>query len=312
MAAVLPLLVATSAGRSTGERPTHPTALVCGRFTGFSGRPFAIHVTRDGSVLITAQDVDRVVRLDSRDTLRAYLGVGEDPGEVISNRDGTIAYISGFQDGTIAILDVLAGSVVDVVQLPTRNAYRLALSPAESRLYITSTDGRLYVMDAYDRTVSRTKLLGGSLQGLAVDRAGNLFVSSTAGDIWRLGRSLGTTAQTTIEGCTAQDVALSIDDAELYVACEQGSVVVLDPRTLDTISVIRVPTGSAFDLAVTPDNAQLYVSSPSAGHITILDRVSRAVVYNIRANGIPRRIAFSPHGEKAYVTNEWNWVNIIK
>jgi 6-phosphogluconolactonase (cycloisomerase 2 family) len=28
--------------------------------------------------------------------------------------------------------------------------------------------------------------------------------------------------------------------------------------------------------------------------------------------GLPRRIAFSPTGDQAYVTNEWNWLSVIE
>jgi DNA-binding beta-propeller fold protein YncE len=309
----LPLLSVPNAANSRWERPTHPSGRACVRVTGFSGRPFGVHVTRAGDIIVTVQDVGRIIHLDSLLQPKSYLGVGEDPGDVIANRAGTVAYISAFAQGTIAVLDVSADSVVEVIQLPTRNAYRLALSPNESKLYVTSTDGRLFVMDTHSRDFERSKLLGGALQGLALDHAAhNLYVSSTAGEIWRLDQASLRTKRRANLNCVAQDVALSNDDAELYVACEEGTVVVLDPISLETTGVIPVPTGSAFALAVTPDNAQLYVSSPAIGEVAILDRASHKPVWNVYVKGRPRRIAFNAHGDKAYVTNEWNWVNIIR
>ena len=135
-------------------------------------------------------------------------------------------------------------------------------------------------------------------------------MSSTAGDVWRLERgTLRSLRQTTLD-CAAQDVALSHDDRELYVACEKGNVVVLDARTLAQRDVI--PLSSAFGLAVTPDGEQLYVSSPSDGDVAIVDLATRKIVGHVPVKGTPRRIAFSPSGDQAYVTNEWNWLTVIE
>ena len=197
----LPLLLAPNAENSRREQPTHPSGRACLRITGFSGRPFGVHVTRTGDIIVTAQDVGRIIHLDSLIQPKSYLGVGDDPGDVIANRAGTVAYISAFSQGTIAVLDISADSVVEVIQLPTRSAYRLALSPNEAKLYVTSTDGRLYVMDTYSRSFERSKLFGGALQGLALDHvANNLYVSSTAGEIWLLDQtSLRTKKRTNLD-----------------------------------------------------------------------------------------------------------------
>ena len=312
VAAAIALLLRADGSRPVAERPTHPAGSSVSRVTGFSGRPFGVHVTRSGGVIVTAQDVDRIMHLDSSMTPTAYLGVGSDPGDVVANWRGTTAYVSGFHDGTIAVVDLVADSVVSLMKLPSRNAYRLALSPNEKRLFVTTTEGILYALGPDERRVHSTKRLEGSLQGIALDHPGrNVFVSSSAGDIWRLDRVSLRTIGTTHLHCRAQDVVLDRDDVELYVACEEGSVVILDPRTLEIVANLAVPTGSAFGLAVTPDNAQLYVTSPASGDISIFDRASRENVSNLPVKGVPRRVAFNARGDKAFVTNEWNWLNVI-
>ena len=314
--AIVLALATTSAAMTWREGPapslrrTHPSGSRDRRLHGYLGRPFGIHVTSKGAILVTQQDVNIMRKLEPYTAAQSF-EVGEDPGDVVATRDGEIAYVSGFQDGSITVVRLAADSISNIVRLPTKSAYRLALSPNERRLYVTSTDGRLYVFNTSTRTVATSKSLGGSLQGLAIDHAGaSLYVSSTAGDVWRLERgTLRSLRQTTLD-CAAQDVALSNDDRDLYVACEKGNVIVLDARTLEQRDV--VPVGPAFGLGVTPDGEQLYVSSPSEGDVAIIDLATRRIVGHVAVKGTPRRIAFSPSGDQAYVTNEWNWLTVIE
>ena len=315
-AIVLALAASTVAmtwdGRPTGPLGrTHPSGSRSRRVSrNFIGRPFGLHVTSKGAILVTEQDVNIMRQLDPNAGTSSF-EVGEDPGDVVATRDGELAYVSGFQDGSITISRLAGDSISEIVRLPMKSAYRLALSPNERRLYVTSTDGRLYVFNTATRTVATSKALGGSLQGLAIDHAGaRLFVTSTAGDVWRLERgTLRSLRQTTLD-CAAQDIALSTDDRELYVACEKGNVVILDARSLDQLDVL--PVGPAFGLGVTPDGEQLYVSSPSDGSVAIVELATRRIVNRVSVQGTPRRVAFSPSGDQAYVTNEWNWLTVIE
>ena len=290
---------------------THPSGSRSRRVSrGFLGRPFGLHVTSKGAILITEQDVNLMRLLESGSGPRSFY-VGEDPGDVVATRDGEVAYVSGFQDGSITVVRLAGDSISETHRLLKNSAYRLALSPNERRLYVTSTDGRLYVFNTATRNLATSKSLGGSLQGLAIDHAGaRLFVTSTAGDVWRLERgTLRSQRQTTLD-CAAQDIALSADDRELYVACEKGNVVILDSRSLATLDVL--PVGPAFALAVTPDGEQLYVSSPSEGSVAVVELATRKILNRVSVQGTPRRIAFSPSGDQAYVTNEWNWLTVIE
>jgi YVTN family beta-propeller protein len=294
-------------------RRTHPSASSNRRVHGYVGRPFGIYVTSNGAILVTEQDVNVVRQLDPRFPGAVLFEVGEDPGDVVATRDGEVAYVSGFKDGSITIIRLGDDSTIapQLLRLPMESAYRVALSPNERRLYVTSTNGRLYVFDTATRTVATSKLLGGSLQGITIDRSGTrIYVSSTAGDLWLLERGTLRTVRRTNLDCTAQDIVLSDDERELYVACEKGTVVILDPRTLAQLDVL--PVGPAFDLAVTPDGEQLYVSSPSEGDVTIVELATRTIVSHVAVKGKPRRIAFSPTGDQAYITNEWNWLTVIE
>jgi YVTN family beta-propeller protein len=296
-----------------GANLTHPGGAASTRILGLGGRPFGARVTATGDVLVTEQDLNRMVHLDSLGTTSVNIAVGGDPGDVVANRAGTRAFVSNFFSGTVSIVDLTSNTVTKTVQLSPSNAYRLALSPDESRLFVTSTDGHVYTVATSSQTAGTSALLSGALQGVAVDRAGRfVYVSSTSGTVWRLDASSLAIAKSTSLTCSAQDVALATDDAELYVACENGGVIVLDPATLETKTSIPLSGSAPFGLAVTPDNAQLYVTSPLSSSLTILDRAHRTVVNTLVLGSTPRRVAFNARGNLAYVANEGNWIDVIE
>ena len=300
--------------RRPPTRPTHPGLDRRTIITGLTGRAFGISVAGSGQVLVTERDVDMLMQLDSSAGGSSF-HVSADPVDVITNRAGTVAYVSGFHDGMVTVIGLAAADTpITYLDFPTRNLYRLALSPNEEQLFATSTNGAVYAGDIATGRVAMKKTLSGSLQGMALDHARrSLYVGSSTGELWRLDPASLRVIQHAQLDCVVQDIALSIDDAELYVACDKtkGSVVVLDPKTFAPITTINL-AGAAFGLAVTPDNAQIYVTMPALGGLMVIDRVTRTCVRGIVVQGAPRRIAFSPTGDKAYVSNEWNWVSVFE
>jgi DNA-binding beta-propeller fold protein YncE len=317
--ALLPLLGITLAAcrGSTEPKPlelTHPSGALTARATNFVGRPFGIRVSSGGVVFVTQQDANSVARFSLGDLAAgAPIAVGADPGDVVFTRDGRTAFVSNFHDGTVQLLDVGTGARTRVLNVDPQNAYRLALSPDDSRLYVTSVSGRLYAVDPSGARVATSVLLGGALQGIAISRDGlALTVSSADGMVWRLDAgTLAVLASRNLASSPAQDVALTPDETELYVANEGGFVDVLNPSTLQSVRRLTLTGLLPFGLAITADGAQLYVTSPNTGTLAIVDRLTGAV--QVRpVGGVPRRIAFDASGATAIVSNERNWVDIIR
>jgi hyaluronoglucosaminidase len=288
---------------------THPTGNTDTRILGFSGRPFGLNVTSAGDVLTTEQDMNQAVRVDSLGGNAVGIAVGHDPGDVITTRDGATAFVSGFFDGTVSVVTLSNNRVTTIIPVST-NAYRLVLSSSGADLYVTSTDGNLYDVSTSSRTVSRSVPLGGS-QGIAINHAGSsLYVSSTSGTVWRLNLPALTIGTSVTQSCSGQEVALSTDDAELYFACEDGKVLVLDPTSLALKATIPVSSLAPFGMAVSPDNQQIYVAG--GGGLAVIDRASRTVIKQLALGGTPRRVGFNKTGNKAYISNEGNWVDVIE
>ncbi len=130
--------------------------------------------------------------------------------------------------------------------------------------------------------------------------------------MWRLNAgTLAVLASRNLGSFNTQDVALTPDETELYVANESGYLDVLDPATLQSIRRLSLAGLYAFGLAVTPDGEQIYVTSPYSGEVGIVDR-STATIRHLPVGGTPRRIAFDASGSTALISNEGNWVDVIR
>ncbi|MDB4882864.1 MAG: hypothetical protein JWL95_1630 [Gemmatimonadetes bacterium] len=305
---------ATLPADTTGFTGIHPDGVLGSRVTGFSGRPFGVRVSAKGLVYVTQQDANSVVgfTLAAPTSLLPAIAVGDDPGEVVFNRAGTAAYVSAYYGGGVHVIDVATGKQTSTIPISS-NAYRLALSSDEGRLFVSTVNGALYAVPTRGLTVTTSVQLGGALQGLALSRSGQtLFVASTQGVVWRVDpATLAVLSSKPVAGAL-QDVAVSPDERELYVADEAGLVHVLDASSLAEVARIDLSPRRPFGLAVTPDGTQLYVTSPATGEVAIVDARTRATIRTLTVSGLPRRVAFSADGRTAVVANEGNWVDVIK
>lgn len=293
---------------------THPAGTLSARASGLTGRPYGISVSSTGVVLVTQQDANSVARFTLVDPVsRVSVPTGGDPGDVVFSHDGRTAYVSNFFDGTVRVVDVPNGQGLRLLTVDPFNAYRLAISPDDTQLYVTSTSGRLYLVDPSGRQPTLSVQLAGSLQGIALSRDGlTLMASSTSGAVYRLNACTLATLATTQLTSSAQDIALAADQTELYVASESGRVDVLDVASLNRLRGLSFVSLRPFGLAVTPDGTRLYVTSPTTGQVAIIDRGSGTMLRTLATGGTPRRIAFDATGSTAVVSNEGNWVDVIR
>ena len=230
---------------------------------------------------------------------------------MIFNRAGTVAYVSGFNDGSVRRIDVAIGVPMSGSHVGP-NAFRLALSADENRLYVSTTDGAVYALRTSDVSAVGATSAGGSLQGLVVAANGDLYVSATSGRISRVEAKAFAVNGSRNVGGLPQDIALTADNTELWVANESGWVDVLDAATLSSQQRILTPSARPFGLAISPDGVQVWVTSPSSGEVVTIDRATRAVQRMVSVNGVPRRIAFTPDGRTVVVANEGGWIDVIK
>ena len=304
---------------ATAMPATRPAGTVLTRADGLTGRPFGIAAGTGGVVFVTQQDGNSVARV-SLATLSSTesIPVGVDPGDVVFNRSGTVAYVSGYQDGSVHVIDVASGKRLRQLNSATSNAYRLALAPDEKRLYVTSVDGAVYSMDPGGKEATLLVTLAGGLQGIALSRDGSsLLVSGLQGGVWRLDAcTLSTQSTVALSSLTVpsagQEILYSPDESEVYVANERGWIDVLSSQTLAVKRHFTVGALKPFGMAITGDGTRLYVTSPSTGSVAVIDAKSGEVLQLHAVGGVPRRVVMDAAGTTALVSNEGGWVDIIR
>jgi DNA-binding beta-propeller fold protein YncE len=276
-------------------------------------------VSPGGDVLTSLPLIDAVGGFSLRvpSAPRPDLTVSAYPLDVIFNRNGTLAYAAGSNGGSVSVIDVRSNSVKDSIVIEPR-IYRHALSRDETRIYATTLDGRLWTARTHgDRRASSVDLSPfSSVQGKSLSPSGtDLYVASTNGMIWRLDPVTLAVRQSVSTGRFIQDIAVTPDGSALWAADEYGaSVIRLDPVTLATTAVVTGFGGQPFGLAISPDGARIYATSPFTGTVFIIAETAPSTfsVTPVTTAGIPRRIAFGLDGAAAVVSNEWNWVDVIR
>ena len=309
------LAALAACGNSTGPQSghggsAHPNGTLAGSIPTPAGRPFGIAFAPAGGVYVTLQDLNSVLPVDPMArTTGPLIPVGADPGDVVFDPTGRTAYVSDYNDGTVHVIDVNAGSARGSVQVAA-NAYRLALAKSAQQLFVSSVDGTVYVVSTTNLAVTDSIALRGPLQGMTLNSAGSvLYVSSTAGTVYEVDAATHAVKDTAEVGGSPQDVALSPDGTLLYAANQNGWVDVLDAGTLAALR--RYPVADAFGMRPTPDGTQLYVTSPALGNVTVLDAATGNVITTFNVGGSPRRVAFDAAGTMAVIANENNEVDVV-
>ena len=274
-------------------------------------RPFGAAVSSAGDVYVTQQDADALTRIKlSPLAVAGTVPVGRDPGDVAFIGSGATAYVTNFLAGTLGKVDVATGVQTATVPLGAE-AYRLYITRDDARVIVTAGNGTLQVRQAGAMTLMATVAVGPTPNGIASLGDTLVYVSSVdGGRITEVDIRTGTVRRTFPIGGVPQDIALSRDGRQLYVADEQRGVEIVSASTGAVLATI--PSGGrTFGLGLGPDG-WLYVTVTDLGRVLVIDPVGQVIRATIPVGGTPRRVAFDAHGTAVIVPNEGGWVDIIR
>lgn len=308
-------VIAGACSQSTSPQPspaTHPAGNAVSPAPLVGARPFGVAISSKDVVLVGRQDVPFLQRtslpsLGFSDSVR----VGVDPDDIAFNSTGTRAYVTNLAGQTLSIIDVTAGATIDSITFNT-GPVRVLVAPNDQIIFVSTTNGIVSAISLATKTAVHQWVLGGVPNGLALTRNGaTLYMSTMSGKLYKANsNATGTIDSVAIPG-TAQDVALTPQENEVFVANETGTLEVHNATTLVLVDTVKGAAG-AFGLKATPDGVQLYATYPGSGTIRIIDRSSRTVLTTLPVTGTPRRIAFGQSGATAVIPNEAGFVTVIQ
>ena len=277
-----------------------------------SSRPYGIAGTAQGAVFVSRLDNSLTTRIDPATRTRgANIQVGVLPTDIAVNPAGTRAYVANQGSQSVSVIDVSSNSVVATFGV-TGDPFKVAVSPDGTALYVGTNAGRAYKLDAATGASLGSVATGATPFGFAFGAANMMYISTwNAGTVLEVNSQTMTTARTFTTGGIAQELAISADRSELYLANELlDQVEVWNIGTGTRTATIAVP-GGPFGLILEPDGSHLWASLSQEGRVVLINRATRAVVNTFPVGGIPRRIAYHAAGQNVIVTNEGGWLDFI-
>lgn len=279
------------------------------------GRPTAVGVSRGGQVVVALSDTTFVARFAvTADTIVRFSPVGMDPTDISFTSSGGTAYVTFARDPAVYTVDMATGRSSGPVDVGVRNN-RILMLPDNSGYYLLGEDSvvRLVARDSNLRFTSSFVLFGRLRAISRRTQDGRLAVS--AGSWIHLFTALLLQYHNGDFGFNVEDLAHSLDGSVLFASLpDRNQVLVLDATTLAVTDSIRFPGDAIrpFALQLSKDGATLLVTSPISGRVAVVDVATRTVRRVLVTGGVPKRIAFSPDGRRAFITNEAGWVDVLR
>lgn len=275
-------------------------------------RPYGIAASAAGAVYVSRLDADNTTLFDPA-TLASgpVIPVGYLPTDVAVNPAGTRAYVANQYSRSVSVINTATNAVVSTFAV-TGDPFKVAVSPDGSTLYVGTNAGRAYKLNATTGALLGSVATTSSPFGFAFGSGGMMYVSTWAtGTVLEVNTQTMTVARTFATGGVAQELAISSDHSELYVANEDlDRVEVWNVRNGTLAASIDVE-GGPFGLILDPDGSHLWASLSQQGRVALIDRAERTVQKTYDVGGIPRRIAYDPQDDVVVVTNEWGWLDVF-
>lgn len=306
------VLLAACAEGSTG--PQGFRGVYDGRLTALAGRPYGIKVGAAGVGYVLQFASTSATRFAVGSGVQGTVVLAADPIDAAFTTAGDLAYFTTYDGSRIYEVNAQTSAVLDSFAVGARHN-RIIMAPDQSRLWVTTIDGRVLAIDR-----ASGGYLDSAATGLTDVRAisrhpttGSLVVSGNFGLRLLDGATLDSIAGWTGLG-QPQDIVHSADGSRVFVAFESGVVRVFDGSSLSATGEISFGSAAVhpFGMALSPDGATLVVSSSTPAFIATVDARTLGVRNVIAPGGLPRRVAFAADGSRAYVANESGWVDVIR
>ena len=309
--AVAFLALAAACGENgPSQTPTHP-ALSSVDSVPLAGNPYGVAISKYGQVYVALIGGSAIARTTlAVDSFGPPIIVGLVPPHVVFNPAGTRAYATNQAGQSMSVIDVASGVTFDTVPL-SADGFNLITSRDGKQIFVSVSTGQVYVVNASSDAITDSIVLPPAVNGFARHpKQDVIYISSRdGGTVSEVDAASHSVLRTFPTGGRPQRLAVSPDGAELLIANEDLGLDIwnLSSGTRDTS--LAMP---AYGLGLSPDGVHVYVAGGPGGLITIVDRVGRAVDTVLTVGGIPRNVVFDARGKMAIITNEVDFLTVVR
>ncbi len=230
-----------------------------------------------------------------RDSLLKFLPFGYSPGEFCSDSAGAKVYCADAGGRWVAVIDASADTLLDSVAI--RSPYGIRLNPNNGRLYCSSDNGDLYVIDTdVDSVVARVRT-GNHSQEVCCNPVRNRVYCSVGGNKVSVVDCTGDTVLATIHVSSGAGELLYIESGDKVYSAGNGTAVI--DCSNDSVKML-LPTGTyTSSFALDQDSNAVYCVS-QYGQMSVVDATSDSVVARVATGSRPSAVCFDAPDNKAY------------
>ena len=313
-------ITATASRTTSGTALVHVAPQVAAHLL-LDGGPFGSAVSSAGVGWIGQPGLGRVSRLDI--AARSFNGsapAGPLPVQISSSADGSRIYVvTFFRNGEVSSINTTTLATVNTASSTPdpQDAYGVTNTPGGDTVFVGITNGPIFKVDLRSGTVLGTLNLPVAA-GYHFEWNKNrsrLYASQRAfdgGRVFEIEPNSFTLLRTFETGGSAQGIQLSADGTKLFVAAQDGGVIVWDVASNSLITRYDTPGCNGYGLLRTPSNAFLVVGCVLNGLVEVLNPNTGALIETLNVGGRPRELSYDAATGSILVPNEGGWVDILR
>ena len=195
------------------------------------------------------------------------------------------------------------------------DAYGVTNTPAGDTVFLGITNGPVFKIAMRQRTVLGRidfPVAAGYHFEWNANRT-RLYASQRAfdgGRVFEIDPNSFTNLRTFETGGGAQGIQLSADGSKLFVAAQNGGIIVWDVASNTGVTTYATPGCSPYGLVRTP--SFLVVGCVFEGLVEVLNPNTGELIETLNLGGAPRELSYDPSTRSIIVPNESGWVDILR
>ncbi len=206
-----------------------------------------------------------VINTTTNKVTRTIPVTGGGPMGVAASKNGKFLYAADETGGQVSVINLASGTEVKAIPIGS-NAFGVAISPDDSRVYATNFTGGLGFVSV-------------------INTATNTVIANVSTELYPTG------------------VVVSPDGSRVYTANQvSGSISVINAATNTFLTSIKVGKG-ATGIAISPDGSKLYVSNSGDGSVSVINTATNTETLKIIVGSNPVGISLNADGSLVYVAN---------